>query len=154
VSLGAWRIVKERFTEEAFQGEGARRYGGRWNSPGTAVVYTAEHASLAVLEVLVHLETSRALAAYVLIKVEFDQALVEAVAMERLPGDWRSEPPSAEARAVGDEWVVEGRTLALKVPSAILPQEDVYVFNPEHPDFHLLEIHEPAPFFFDQRLLR
>ncbi len=51
----AWRIVKRKHAKKAFTGEGARQFGGRWNSPGVAIVYTAESQSLAALEILVHL---------------------------------------------------------------------------------------------------
>ena len=54
--IRAWRIVKTRYSADAFSGEGARLYGGRWNSPGVAMVYTAGSKSLATLEVLVHLD--------------------------------------------------------------------------------------------------
>ena len=57
----AWRIIKSRFAAEAFSGEGARLYGGRWNSPGTAMVYTAGSVSLATLELLVHLDNTSVL---------------------------------------------------------------------------------------------
>ncbi len=71
--LSAWRITKATHAPDAFSGEGAWHFGGRWNSPGTRVVYTAEHASLAVLEVLVHLESSLTLPKYSLIQAEFDE---------------------------------------------------------------------------------
>ena len=39
-----WRIVKSRYASTAFDGEGARLYGGRWNSSGTRMVYSLESA--------------------------------------------------------------------------------------------------------------
>ena len=56
MSITAWRIVRARFADSAFDGEGARRYGGRWNSRGTRMVYTAGSQALAALEMLVHLD--------------------------------------------------------------------------------------------------
>ena len=49
-----YRLAKAAFT--ALDGEGARLFGGRWNSPGRPMIYTAASPSLAVLEVLVHLD--------------------------------------------------------------------------------------------------
>ena len=76
--VNAWRITKRKHARDAFTGEGAREFGGRWNNPGTAIVYTAQSQSLAALEMLVHLDSSELLAKYVLIGVEFDQALIKA----------------------------------------------------------------------------
>ena len=80
MSVTAWRITKRKHTRHAFTGEGAREFGGRWNNPGTAIVYTAQSQSLAALEMLVHLDSSDLLEKYVLIGVEFDQSLVRPVA--------------------------------------------------------------------------
>jgi RES domain-containing protein len=52
-----WRICEATFAESAFSGEGASIVGGRWNSKGKRMVYTAEHLSLAILEVFVHLNS-------------------------------------------------------------------------------------------------
>ncbi|HTF71866.1 MAG TPA: RES family NAD+ phosphorylase [Edaphobacter sp.] len=73
MTIKAWRITKRRLARTAFYGEGARLYGGRWNRPGTSMVYVAESQALAVLEVLVHLDSSSLLEKYVLIQVDFDR---------------------------------------------------------------------------------
>ncbi|MFM7805220.1 MAG: RES family NAD+ phosphorylase, partial [Verrucomicrobiota bacterium] len=75
----AWRIVREDHGYAAFDGEGAWRFGGRWNSRGTQVVYTSGTRSLAALETLVHLNPPVAFQ-YVAIPVEFDEALLETFA--------------------------------------------------------------------------
>jgi RES domain-containing protein len=153
VTLSAWRIVKTKYLKEAFDGEGARLYGGRWNSPGNRAVYIAEHASLAVLEVLVHLESSIPLPGYSLIQVAFEESLIEELEIEDLPPDWRASPPPVDVQTIGDRWIEEGRSAVLKVPSAILPIECVYLLNPQHPDFGKVNILTPIPFSFDERLL-
>ncbi len=63
----AWRIVKSRVSTAAFDGEGARLFGGRWNSPGVPAVYASESRALALLEVLVGLGDTTQLDAYVLL---------------------------------------------------------------------------------------
>ncbi|OGO16769.1 MAG: hypothetical protein A2Z14_05615 [Chloroflexi bacterium RBG_16_48_8] len=153
MTLNAWRILKTKYLKEAFDGEGARLYGGRWNSPGNRIVYTAEHASLAVLEILVHLESSIPLPGYSLVRVEFDASIVETLDVKGLPTNWRASPPPVEVQSIGDQWIEEGRSVVLKVPSVVLPIEHVYLLNPQHPDFKGIAIFAPISYSFDKRLL-
>ena len=152
MTLVAWRIIKEKHRNDAFTGEGARRYPGRWNSRGIAVVYTAETVSLAVLELLAHLESDELLREYLLFEVKFEEALVESILENNLPAKWRSYPAPAAVRAIGDDWVIEARSAVLSVPSAIVPAERVYVLNPTHVDFPRIRLGEPEPFEMDPRL--
>lgn len=148
-----WRIVKSRRVRSAFDGEGARLYGGRWNSPGTRVVYVAGSVSLAVLEVLVHLGDAGVLSSYSLCGVEFDDGLIEPLDRSRLPHDWRSYPAPPGLRRIGDAWVRDGSSAVLEVPSAVVEQESNYLLNPQHPDFASVNVGKPEPFGFDERLL-
>jgi RES domain-containing protein len=152
--IAAWRIVKRRRAGRAFTGEGARLYGGRWNSAGVAVVYTAGSQSLAALEMLVHLDASELLESYVVFEVGMDESLVMKVEPWQLPRDWRADPPPRKAQQVGDAWVSEGASPVLQLRSAILPAEHNFLLNPRHPDFAKLVIGKPAPFRFDPRLAR
>jgi len=152
VKRHSWRIVKQHFREGAFSGEGARLYGGRWNNPGRPVVYTAEHASLAVLEILAHLEFAASISDYVLFRAEFDEALLELIEPRQLPQDWRSYPAPQSLRAIGDQWLEERRSAVLCVPSVIVPVERLYLFNPLHAQFKKIVIGEPQEFPFDKRL--
>ncbi|MEW6567705.1 MAG: RES domain-containing protein [Chloroflexota bacterium] len=154
MSLRSWRMVKRKRADEAFTGEGARQYGGRWNSPGVLVVYTAEHASLAVLEVLVHLGTAQLLPDYVLFWVEFEDTLVERLDEADLPRDWRSYPAPLSLRAIGDQWVSEARSAVLSVPSAVVPVERLYLLNVQHADFRKVRTGDAQPFPLDPRLQR
>jgi len=150
--LSAWRIVKEKYAAGAFTGEGARLYGGRWNSPGVPVVYTAGNQSLAVLEVLVGLEDVSALPRFVLFRVEFDDALADVLSDADLPRGWRTNPPPPATQRLGDAWAVAARSAVLSVPSAVVPAERVYLLNPRHPDFGSIAIEGPYPYAFDPRL--
>jgi RES domain-containing protein len=152
LSINAWRITKRKHSNAAFNGSGARKYGGRWNSPGTSIVYTAETQSLAVLELLVHLEQPDLLQRYVLIGVTIDQTFIEKVDRSRLPRHWQAEPPSIELRTIGDEWIASNTSVALQVPSAVVPAENNLLLNPAHADFHKLVIGDPVSFAFDRRL--
>jgi RES domain-containing protein len=151
--LTGWRIVKARHAAAAFDGEGARLYGGRWNSRGTAVVYTAASPALAALEMLVHLGTSAVLPAYVAIRCGFEESIVLRLDRQRLPKTWRSSPPAPELALVGDAWLKDGTSAVLEVPNAIIPAESNYLLNPRHRDFPSIAIGKPEPFQFDLRLL-
>ena len=152
--ITAWRIVKKRYAAHAFDGEGARLFGGRWNSPGVAVVYAASSRSLAALEMTVHLDRSMLLASFVLIPCEFAERLVTVVDHRTLPADWRRDPPPPSAAAIGDEWVRRAESAVLALPSAIIEQETNFLLNHAHPDFAAIRIGELQDFEFDKRLIK
>ena len=105
MSVTAWRITKRKHARNAFSGEGAREFGGRWNNPGTAAVYTAQSQSLAALEMLVHLDSADLLENYVLPAADFDQSLIKVLNPSDLRRNRRSDTPAAQVRSIGDEWV-------------------------------------------------
>lgn len=151
--VSAWRISKSRYASIAFDGEGARLNGGRWNSVGVRVAYASQSVALAALEVLVGLQKSAALASYSLIGIQFDERWVETVPLAALPANWRGHPAPPETQAIGDRWILERRSLVLKVPSAIVELESNYLINPAHPEAARLVVSPPAPFELDARLL-
>lgn len=152
--LTAWRLVKSRHAGTAFDGEGARLYGGRWNSPGTRVAYASDSVALAALEVLAHLQSTAVLQAYSLATVHIPERLVEILEAGALPKGWRGYPSPPANQSIGDRWIAEGRSLALRVPSAIIPSAGNYLINPEHPRFTEMVIDQPEPFAFDARILK
>ena len=152
--LTAWRIVKRKHARTAFTGEGARLYGGRWNSVGSRIVYTAESQALAALEMVIHLDSSDLLDHYVLFKIGIDESLVTIIVSSELPRNWRIDPPPLTVREIGDSWVKAGTSAVLQVPSAILPAEHNFLLNPHHRDFPKLLIGRRAAFRFDPRLAR
>lgn len=148
-----FRLVKAKHAAHAFDGEGARRFGGRFNPPGVAVVYTAAHLSLAVLELFVHLDPGDAPEDLVSIAARLPPSLgIARLEVSDLPADWRSYPAPERLRELGAEWVRAGRTAALTVPSAVVPREENILLNPAHPDFGMIEIGEPEAFSFDPRM--
>lgn len=150
--LAAWRIVPRRRAGAVFDGEGARLYGGRWNHPGTAVVYASTALSLAALEVFVHADPDTA-PALVALRAELPpRAQVERVSAGDLPAGWREYPGPEALRDVGTAWVRRGEALGLLVPSAIVPQEENLLLNPEHPGFAGVRLDEPIAFGFDPRM--
>jgi RES domain-containing protein len=150
--ITAWRILKRKNLKTAFTGEGARLYGGRWNSLGTRLVYTAESQSLAALEMLVHLDSSELLGQYVFFEVGIDESFITNFEISQLPKNWKADPAPVKLRAIGDAWVAASASAALRVPSALIPAESNYLLNPSHPDFPNLTISRPLSFRFDRRL--
>jgi RES domain-containing protein len=154
VNLHAWRIVKAKYAATAFSGDGARKYGGRWSSPGVAVVYAAGSPSLGMLEILVHVQSQDLLKRYVLFEVAFDEALMTTVDLTGLARTWRKYPPPAAEQRLGDGWISGAASAVLRVPSVISPLEWNYLLNPEHPDFRRIVIGPRKPVQFDPRLIK
>lgn len=152
--ITSWRIVKAKYASTAFEGEGSRRAGGRWNSRGLPIIYTAESAALAALELLVHLGRTRTLPEYVVFSCTFPESIVETVHPDGLPSNWRAHPAPVALRRFGDDWAGNRRSGALKVPSAVIDGENNYLLNPEHRSFRRITISAPQRFELDRRLLR
>lgn len=150
-----YRLCKTKYAANAFDGEGAFQFGGRWNSPGTRVVYTAAHLSLAALEMLVHIQDETLLYAYSFIVATLDEQLItSAENVAKLPKNWQASPTPYAVQKIGDEWAKKQLSVALCVPSAIIPSEVNYLINPRHPDFAEITFGEPQRFVFNERLLR
>lgn len=150
--LTTWRIVTQRWAQTAFDGEGARLYGGRWNSPGRALVYLADSRALAALESLVHHPGIPDLG-YMRFPVRFKSSLVEGISTTGLDACIQSPVIAPETQTVGDNWIERGRKPVLKVPSAIIPEEFNYLLNPAHPKFDQIEIGPAEHFAFDPRVV-
>jgi RES domain-containing protein len=128
--------------------------GGRWNSRGRRVVYLSTHLSLATLEVLVHSSLSSLPRDYIAIPIEIpDDLSRQTVNVAGLPGGWQ-DPGESYCLSLGDAWYDAARTLALDVPSAVIPLERNIILNPSHSDFATLDTsHVGYPLQFDSRLL-
>jgi RES domain-containing protein len=157
--IEAYRISKEPNPAKAFSGQGAKDWGGRWNSRSVAVVYTAAHRSLSILEVLVHVKGGAGMGRvaistpFYVYAVSFDAALLEELPISSLPAGWNSEPPTAASQSLGDAWVLTATGSVLAVPSVIVPEEHNYILNPNHPRFPEVQIGPPVVCSVDPRLL-
>lgn len=157
--IEAYRISKESDSAKAFSGQGAKDWGGRWNSRGVAVVYTAAHRSLSILEVLVHVKGGAGMgrttisAPFYVYAVAFDESQLEELPISSLPAGWNSEPPTAASQSLGDAWVLATSSAVLSLPSVIVPEERNYILNPNHPRFAEIRIEAPVVCSIDPRLL-
>lgn len=144
-----YRICKERYAND-LSGEGAKRFGGRWNKIGTPLVYTSCFASLAVLELMVHFSRNEIRFPFVISCMEVDAQY--AILEERLlPQNWKQLHQNSVLHGITNDWIVQNKTVALKVPSAILPIEQNVLLNPLHHDFKKVKIKWQRKFFFDER---
>ena len=149
----AWRIVKKNRAGEAFTGEGARRYGGRWNHRGTAVVYVAKSLSLAALELFVHIGSAYKAMEFATFKVGIpSRVTIDSATEASLPKSWRQEPPPDACKDLGTQWAKRGAAGVLRVPSVVVPVEHNYVLNVSHSDFKKLKVTRQADFAFDPRM--
>lgn len=151
--ISAFRLCKTEHLATAFFGEGARLYGGRWNSPGISAVYAASSLSLATLEILVHLEDPAAFAKlFSWVPLEIPEECVERLDLAKLTPGWSSDETNLSCRALGDAWLNARRAAVLAVPSVVTPGEWNYLMNPMHAGFPLIRRGTPQPFCPDKRL--
>lgn len=149
MSLRVYRVCRARFAR--LDGEGAKRVGGRWNSPGHAVVYMAQSIALAVLENLVHMSRQDFPTGYV---------CVAAIISDRISLIEESELRATSrlddftTQQLGNWWLDSRMTAVLKVPSSVVTGEYNFMLNPAHPDFPLIQVEPAAIFHFDERLFK
>lgn len=146
-----YRLVRAARKEDAFTGEGARRYGGRWNPVGYPVVYASESRALAVLETFVHLT----LEAHAMRFFIYEITLPKAARSKQYNGPMQvgRHPRSARSsQEAGRAWLSDATAFAFVVPSVIVPGEANYVLNVRHPQFARMRISKPEEFSFDPRL--
>ncbi|KND54524.1 hypothetical protein BPUN_4411 [Candidatus Paraburkholderia kirkii] len=126
--------------------------GGRFNSPGRPVIYGALNFAGAMLEVLVHARIGKVPKHHVWVEVEVPgDVSIKRVTVEALPAGWDAPDPQI-ARRFGDQWIDEGRSAVLVVPSVVARAECNAVVNPAHPDAARLVASVPQPVVWDQRL--
>jgi RES domain-containing protein len=146
-----YRIAKGRYIND-ISGFGAKKYGGRWNNVGIAMLYTSENISLSVLENLANANKRYGMTDFNLAKIKIDSDLIEEIKTKNLDLNWKLGLSSQVSRLIGDNWIRENKNLVLKVPSAIVDQEYNYLINPEHKDFNKVKIISVTNFKFDERL--
>jgi RES domain-containing protein len=117
------------------------------------MAFASESLSLAMLEIVVHLQNNSPLASYVVFTVEFSEELVQDLDLDLLPKDWRSFPAPPRTREMGDDWIKSNSSVLLRVPSVIVVHEYNFLINPMHHDFPKLVFRGPMPLDVDTRVL-
>ena len=152
--MRAWRISAEapEYSANDLSGLGAKKSGGRWNRPGTEVVYAASNLSLACLETVVHFNSgSLPLNRYV-VRIDIPDDIFAAAVLAVPPVGWDSEPAGKASLDFGEEWLASRASLLLVVPSVIVPEELNLLINPKHPDVNRVVATALRKFTYDGRI--
>lgn len=151
--MKVWRSSKSKYADGAFDGEGTRKFGGRWTPVGVRAVYTASSLALAALELLVHLEKEDIVTGFVAISADIPNDLqIDVIMPDKLPENWCDNPAPESLSLIGRDWLNAGQTAVLSVPSAVISVERNFLLNPEHSDFERIRTGHPEAFKFDSRL--
>lgn len=153
MKINLFRIIKSTYIDSALTGEGAKLYGGRWNSKGNSVIYTSHSLSLATLELLVNLEDYNTITSkYSYLHLEIDHNYIDYMSKDKLPHNWNSSIPTSSSQSIGDIWIQNNTSLVLGVPSAVIDIEYNFLINPNHADFNSIKIVVSKNFKIDSRL--
>lgn len=148
-----YRIAKDKYIND-LSGKGAELYGGRWNNQGRPVLYTSAFLSLSVLELLANQVWRHVSIGYSYLAIEVpEQSVMKRYTVDQLPTGWNEPRYHKQTPLIGDDWLKANDSLGLWVPSAVLPQENNLLMNPNHKDFKKLKIKEVAPLKLDHRIL-
>jgi RES domain-containing protein len=152
--MRVYRISKEEFVASALLGIGAAMAPGRWNSAGVHLAYTAGSESLAMLEMLVHVNLSDVPEDRLLLTYELPDDGIHDLPKAHWPEGWDAFPYSGLVREIGDTFITNGQHLALRVPSAIVRNENNVLINPRHPRFAEIVLVDQAALAPDPRLFK
>jgi RES domain-containing protein len=148
--LKVYRFVSLRFPD-GLSCEGARRYGGRWNSKGIAVLYCALSESLAMLELRTHSPHPYPRTRW-RFAIEVPDNEVATVCIEELPHRWDAVPAGPASKRFGDNWVQQRASLGLLLPSVVASEEKNLMLNPSHPKFQEIRVISKPRVMLDKRL--
>jgi len=146
-----YRIGTTKFAND-LSGEGARLYGGRWNHPGTACIYSAESRALCVLQFTAHVSAETLPKSLSISSIEIPDDSIKVISPSSLPTNWKSWPHSKSSRDYGTKLLEACKFLVLKFPSAIVPDEFNYIINPLHTRMKEVKVKEVKDFTWDTRL--
>lgn len=151
--IRVYRVLRRKYANGPFEGEGAYRYGGRWSSPGIRLGYTSEHQSLAMLEYFVHLDKDDPPSDLVMAIAEVPEDVSrEELVVRDLPESWRDSIPLPQLAAFGDEFAQRGENCLLFVPSVLAPAERNCLINPAHADYKRIAMLPLEPLQYDPRM--
>jgi len=148
--MKVYRITGRKYAKD-LSGTGAALYGGRWNKKGTPVVYTGESKEIALLETIVH-TPPMIVPDLDILTIEIPNNSITQIEIKNLPGNWNNYPAPSILSQIGEDWIKNKNTLALKVPSCIIQSAYNYILNCRHKDYNKINILDHRNFHFDSRL--
>lgn len=149
--MDVYRISSGLYIKD-LTGLGPKTYGGRWNYRRIPAIYTSETRALAALEFLVHVKTRKA-DNLKIATISIPGSIVPLeFRIETLPKGWRDHPPPVKLAEMGTDWLKSLKSLLLRVPSAVIPNEDNLIINPMHADVKYVKISHVENFTYDKRL--
>ncbi|MFC6267638.1 RES family NAD+ phosphorylase [Frigoriflavimonas asaccharolytica] len=150
--MKVFRLSKKKYAEE-LSGKGAAKFGNRWNSKGTEMIYTAESRALEMAEVVVHLTIGTLPKDFMMLEIDVPKEVnIDILDEKNLPIDWNNHPPNSSSQKLGDQFIDEMDFCVLKVPSAVVKGDFNYLINPYHKQFKKIKIVEISNFPFDRRM--
>lgn len=150
--MKVFRISNAQYIRD-ISGTGAKLFGGRWNSKGQSLLYTAEHRSLSALEVLVHLNKNELPNDLKLLTLEIPEDSYKIIELKNFKSIQKKRNNQRIFQEIGDKWILENESLCLKVPSVVINEEFNILLNPNHELFEKVKIENVKDFYFDKRLL-
>jgi len=144
-----YRLTNGKYAND-ISGTGSKLYGGRWNPPGIAVLYTSQYISLAILEILVRASKDTSPSSYTLLSFEIPENGIYELQYKKLKKEWQHDV--IYTQEIGKDFLEENQSLCIKVPSAIVPQENNFLLNPLHSDFKKVKIISSELLELDKRL--
>jgi RES domain-containing protein len=155
--IRVWRIATDApgYTADDLTGTGAKLSGGRWNRPGSAMIYSASNISLAVLETFVHLKAGGLPLNRYLVELAIPDEVWERATSLLPPAiGWDAIPAGKVSLDEGDRWLKANTSALLVVPSVIVGEECNVLINPMHPDTQKISVHKVRKWVYDPRLMR
>ena len=152
--MEVFRLSREAFAKP-LSGIGASLKGGRCNSIGIEMIYTAQNRSLAMAEVAAHFSLACMPEDYVMCSINIPDTLkIKTIKEQDLPKNWRTFPHPNSTQKFGDKFILENKYVACKIPSAVTKGDYNILINPRHKDFKLIKIGHIEKFPFDERILK
>jgi len=147
-----YRIVLRKYAHD-MTGIGAALHGGRWNKPGSPVMYTGESKEIALLELIVN--TPPAIIPELdILTIAIPDDSIQVLSLSDLPGSWMDYPAPSLLAEIAEKWIESNATIALKVPSCIIHSASNYLLNCRHPAYARVTVQEHTSFRFDARLAK
>lgn len=147
-----YRIAGKKHSDD-LTGTGAAMYGGRWNKKGTPVLYTGESKEIALLETIIH-TPPMIVPSLDIVTLEIPDNSITTIEIEMLPSNWTTYPAPTVLSEIGEQWINNAKTIALKVPSCIIHSAYIIILNCRHNSYRDVKLIDKRNFKFVSRLIK